>query len=434
PQNNQPYFYMVVGQTPFGTLGENSDKVQGMGLDPQPAASPSLTGVFPLENGGFTIGWTFPETEPINGFKVERARKNAGPYAAISDLLTPDTRNFEDESPLRTNYYRVTVYDQYDRPLSSYAALAQPNDETPPAIPTGLRGIILKDGRVILSWDENEEEDLLGYRIWLSNQTKAEYSLATGAPIPVNYFIGNTTLNTLSPKLYAKIVSLDYRHNTSGFSDYIELARPDTIPPAPPLMKNVRANRDSLIVSWAFSQSLDLERQELQRRPKGGTDEAWRTINTYAPPLSSPISSHADTELEKGAKFEYRMVATDLSGLQSFSKTLEGNILEDFIRKKVEGIAATVDRRAKTVGLRWSYTPEDGDLQYFEVWRAVAGGKPVSVARVTSPAVAEGRKKPTFRYLDEGPLKMNTTYSYHIKAVYTNGAASPLSAPEIVNY
>ncbi|MEM1358158.1 MAG: hypothetical protein AAGF89_08165, partial [Bacteroidota bacterium] len=301
PQNNQPYFYSVMGQTPFGTLGEMSDKVQGMGLDPQPTASPSLTGVYPLENGGFTIGWTFSETALINGFKVERARKNAGPYEAVSELLPPDTRNFEDPNPLRTNYYRVTVFDQYDRPLSSYPALAQPNDETPPAIPTGLRGIILKDGRVIISWDENEEEDLLGYRIWLSNQTKAEYSLATGAPIKENYFIGTTTLNTLSPKLYAKIVSLDYRHNTSDFSDYIELLRPDTIPPAPPLMKNVRANRDSLIVSWAFSRSLDLERQELQRRPKGGADEGWMTVSTFLPPVTANSGTHADTELEKGA-------------------------------------------------------------------------------------------------------------------------------------
>ncbi|MEM1357163.1 MAG: hypothetical protein AAGF89_03145, partial [Bacteroidota bacterium] len=135
-----------------------------------------------------------------------------------------------------------------------------------------------------------------------------------------------------------------------------------------------------------------------------------------------------------GAKFEYRMVATDLSGLQSISKVMEGNILEDFIRKKVEGITATVDRRAKTIGLRWSYTPEEGDLKYFEVWRGLEGDNPVSIARVTSPPVVEGRKKPTFRYLDEGPLKMNTNYQYQIKAVYVNGAASPLSAPEIVKY
>ncbi|MEM6771068.1 MAG: fibronectin type III domain-containing protein, partial [Bacteroidota bacterium] len=136
----------------------------------------------------------------------------------------------------------------------------------------------------------------------------------------------------------------------------------------------------------------------------------------------------------KGTKYEYLMMATDLGGLQSSSKVLHGNILEDYIRKPVGSISSSVDRRAKTVNLRWAYTPEEGDLKYFEVWRGLEGENPVSIARVTTPPVAEGRKKPTFRFQDEGPLKMNTTYVYRVKAVYTNGAASPLSAPEVVNY
>lgn len=435
PENNQPYFYAIVGLTPFGTLGEMSEMVQGMGLNPKPTASPSVTGVFPMEDGGFSIGWNFPESGAINGFKVERARKNAGPYEEISPLLGTEIRAFTDPEPMPSNYYKVTVFDQYDRSLSSYAVLAQPNDEEPPAIPSGLRGLILKDGRLIISWDDNQEEDLLGYRVWLSNQSGAEYSLATGAPISENYFVGKTTLKTLSRKLYAKVLSLDFRHNTSGFSNYIELLRPDTIPPAPPLMKNVRANRDSLIVSWAFSHSIDVEKQVLQRRPLGAAEADWSTLTTFSPPLSSTTGEHADTELAKGDVFEYRMVATDFSGLQSASKTMRGNIIDDFIRKQVEGVSGSADRRDKTINLRWNYDPEKDNLKYFEVWRSLLGKNPVSIARVTKPAVAEGRKKkPVFRFTDEGPLKMNTTYQYHIKAVYADGGESPLSAPVEVRF
>jgi hypothetical protein len=396
--------------------------------------SPSVTGVFPLQDGGFSIGWNFPESEAINGFKIERARKNAGPYEEISVLLGAEIRAFTDPAPMPSNYYKVTVFDQYDRTLSSYAVLAQPNDEEPPAVPSGLRGLILKDGRMIISWDDNPEEDLLGYRIWLSNQPDAEYSLATGAPIEENYFVGKTTLKTLSRKLYAKVLSLDFRHNTSDLSDYIELLRPDTIPPAPPLMKNVRANRDSLIVSWAFSRSIDVENQVLQRRPLGATDADWVTLTTFSPPLAATTGEHADTELARGDEFEYRMVATDFSGLQSTSKTMWGNIIDDFIRKQVEDVSASADRREKTINLRWNYDPEKDNLKYFEVWRALPGKNPISIARVTKPAVAKGRKKPAFRFVDEGPLKMNTTYRYHIKAIYADGGESSLSAAVEVRY
>jgi hypothetical protein len=128
------------------------------------------------------------------------------------------------------------------------------------------------------------------------------------------------------------------------------------------------------------------------------------------------------------------MVATDFSGLQSTSKTMRGNIIDDFIRKQVEGVSASADRRKKTINLRWNYDPEKDNLKYFEVWRALPGKNPVSIARVTKPAVAKGRKKPAFRFVDEGPLKMNTTYQYHIKAVYADGGESPLSAAVEVRY
>lgn len=432
PLNNRPYFYRVKGKTPFGEIGPASIIEQGMGLDPQPNASPTLSSLFSTEEGGIIVSWAFASEQPINGFRVERAIRDEGPYEDISGLLPADERIFTDEAPLISNYYRVTVYDQYDRSLTSYSALGQPEDETPPAIPSGLRGIILKDGRVIISWDENTEPDLLGYRIWLSNQPEVEYTLATGAPIKENYFAGKTTLKTLTSKLYAKIVALDLRHNTSDFSDYIELTRPDTIPPTAPLLRNLVADQGQLALDWAYSMSLDVAQHTLQRRVLSGADTSWATIATFPAPLSGETDTYTDTDIPVGELYGYRLVATDGSGLSATSNVLKGNIIDDFIRKPIDKASATADRRAQAVDLRWEYVPEKDDFNRFEVYRSEADGPARSIA-VVDPAAAATRRK-GFQFQDAGPLKMNTRYVYRLRAIYADGGRSPLSPPVAVDY
>ena len=433
-RNNQVYFYKVVGQTPFGTLGPPSAAVQGMGLDPKPAAGPSISGIFPQESGGLSVNWSFPEGESINAFEVQRARKIGGPYTAVSGRLAAGERAFVDETPLSVNYYRVVVFDQYERILQSYPALAQPEDERAPEIPRGLSGLILQDGRIVLNWDENTEEDLLGYRIWFSNQRDAEYSLATGAPIAHNYYLGNTSLNTLSRKLYAKIVALDLRHNTSPLSDPIELIRPDTIPPAAPLMKEVRATYDSLTVKWAFSRSIDVAAQRLERRAVADADSSWTVITTYTPAQTGSQGSYRDVGLRKGEVFAYRLVAVDYTGLTSPSNTVEGAILDDFIRAPVTGVRATADRRAKSIELTWQYPAAPANLQGFEIWRSEAGHNPTSVGRLPLPSAPASSQRVTFRYTDAHTLRINTRYAYTIKAIFSDGAESSFSAPYTVQF
>lgn len=431
PQNNRPYFYRVMGRTPFGEMGPPTDPVQGMGLDPQPTSPPSLVSLFPTKEGGINVAWSFATENPIQGFRVERAGHREGPYEPISDVLGTEVRDFTDPAPLMSNYYQVTVLDQYGRSLTSYPALAQPEDNEPPAVPTGLRGIILKDGRVILSWEENDEEDLLGYRVWLSNQPEVEYSLATGAPIAENYWVGETTMNTLSKKLYAKLVSLDLRHNTSDFTDYVELLRPDSIPPAPPLMTDLQARKDTILLTWAFSQSLDVARQELQRRRADQADTSWTVIASYEPPLADEYFDYADTGLERGIRYDYRLVATDQGELSASSEVLTGAVLDDFVREQVDRVRASANRREKQVELRWSYTTAEGNLSYFEVFRTTsAEAPPRRIGALPAGALERGG----YRFVDEGPLRMDTEYFYQVRAVFADGALSPRSPVARVDY
>lgn len=436
PENNRPYFFRVIGKTPFGSLGPPSDPVQGMGFDPLPIASPSIASVFPAEGGGFTISWLFtPSEAKIDRFEVSRASSVNGEYISISGPLAPDVFNFTDENPLRSNYYRVTVYDEYERNMYSYSAMAQPNDSTPPDIPVNLRGLILDDGQVIISWDENTEDDLLGYRLWWANQKEDEYTLMTGTPITNNFFVDQTVLNTLTPNMYIKIVALDYRHNTSDFSEAVVIARPDTIPPAAPLLTNISGYKDSLVVEWAMSRSADLKMHELYRRPLG--DTSWQLIKTYMNPENANINRYQETTTQAGDYFEYRLDAIDWTGLRSVSKTLQGARVDNFIRKPIQRLSATPDRREHHISLSWNYQPERDNFSYFEVYRS-REGKPAQIIKTLSSEAATviATRKGGFRYQynDANALRMNTNYRYQIRAVYSDGGQSRLDEGVIVNY
>lgn len=435
PANNRPYFFRVTGRTPFGTLGTPSDPVQGMGLDPMPLTGPSIASVFPSENGSFDIAWTIADTSNVAAFQIFRAPKDDGVYDPISERLDPALRSFRDPAPMPSNYYRVTMYDKYDRNMSSYSILAQPDDTIPPAPPVNLRGVILKDGRVIVNWDANTEPDLLGYRIWISNQAEAEYTLAAGDVLKNNYFIGTTTLNTLSSELYVKATALDIRHNPSKFTDYAILIRPDTIPPAPPLLTDLRADTGQIILEWAFSQAADVARHELFRRP--AKDTTWELIATYQSPQQNSISSYRDAGLPRGKLYEYRLDAIDQVELRAASQILEGRIIDNFIRKPVESLKAVADRRAHSITLNWSYLPENELFQYYEIYRAAPNGdfRLIAVADAKQAGESPGRRNAkNYTFTDRGPLNMNTEYQYKVRAVYSDGGQSPLSDAVKVNF
>ena len=435
PQNNVPYFYRVVGLTPFGTPGPPSDPVTGMGLDPQTEAVPTLSGILDTDEGGAQIGWNYPAGEAsLAGFVVLRSNRSLGPYEPISDLLPADARFFVDPAPLPVNYYRVEARDEYGRAQTTFARLHQLDDETPPAVPTGLRGVILKDGQVILTWDENTEPDLLGYRIWLANSLTDEFTLMSNQVLTGNSYVGETTLNTLSRNLYAKINALDQRGNPSALSEAYTLVRPDTIAPSAPVLVSVTQEPDSIVLTFRQSRDPDLRHNLLQRRPAAAAETAWETVRTYAP-TEGGLRRYVTADQPVGVPFRYRLLAEDLSDLQTPSRSVEAVRPDNFIRPGVERIAVSPDRREKVVRLNWTYAPADGQFTHFDVYRAVPGGATRRVGRVGAAEATPGRRGAlAFSFTDGRSLQRDTQYEYRIKAVYQNGAASPLSEPVAVNY
>ncbi len=445
PMNNRPYFYRVSGRTIFDDYGPPSDPVQGMGIDPLPEFYPYIVSVLENEQKGLDIGWEFnPKDEnKILGFKIFRSKTDQGLYQPISGeaLLPPAQRSFTDVQPWPVNYYRIVAYDAWQREMASFSALAQLDDETPPAPPRHVRGAILKDGTTVITWDANTEPDLLGYRVYAANHPNEEFAQISFEPVRHNHFIDTVNLQTLTRELYVQVIALDYRHNSSEFSATGVLLRPDTIAPAPPAFHDLEASAEGIRLIWANSRSKDVLRHELWRRLKGTT--AWQTVAALPAGPDAPLGHYTDTTCVVGADYEYQVVAIDNSDLRSASQTVEARRLDNFIRPAVSGLVAEADRRNKFVTLRWRHSAYEA-VRLFEVYRAEGDG-PLNRYRTYAPSrvleqapassVRRGAAAKGYSYsAEDAGVRMNTSYTYAVRAIYHDGGMSPLSEHIHISY
>ncbi len=441
PRNGRPYFYRVIGNTAFGESGSPSDPIQGSGVPTAGQIGPYIRAVVRDDQGGLRISWDYEGARTqVQRVSIQRAPSARGPYADLSGELPGNRLFYTDAAPLRSNYYKVVITDVYDRQEESFEALGMPIDSIPPGAPDNVRGVILKDGQVILSWDENPEADCAGYRVFLSNRPESEFRLASNKPERGNYYVGQTTLNTLSNKLYAKVTAMDFHGNTSAFSVYATLERPDTIPPSQPVFTAVVADSNGVTLGWEGSRSPDVDYHALYRKAAG--DVYWSLVERFPYPESVSQRAYLVANLEPDAEYAFRLDAVDRSELRSATETVRAARIGSPLRRAVEKVAATPDRRARKVNLRWNYQPDRGQLTHFTIYRALQDAEPGSEALIPQmigqlPATTGSQerrgKASAFTYADPTP-KMNTTYRYFVRALYADGGMSRLSPAAEVTF
>jgi fibronectin type 3 domain-containing protein len=409
--NNTTYTYRIKGISAFGETGPVSQSAEGRGKKSLSAA-PAIRTVTVIGDSVIRVQWEYPSAviDELSGFQIERSFAPKGPFKPISPVLLPASDEFIDSRPGVSNYYRVVAMNADDRTYS-FPHLAQLQDTIPPALPTGVTGMADTLGVVFLQWNPNKETDLLGYRVYRANFDTHEYGQITVSPVSAPAFTDTINLKTLTRNVYYKIVAIDRHFNPSAFSEAVTVHRPDVLPPAAPSFHHIAYQPgNGIIVRWIRSASTDIRNYLIYRRTT--LDQSWRLLTL----LSDTASQFIDTQVQNKNMYEYSLVASDQSGLQSIPCAPVRITINDHSNKPIiEKFSAKVDTDNKQILLSWTY--DAPEVQQFLIYRHGVDGRMRLYESVPSGILQ----------FSDSHLTVNTHYQYSIKAVFRDGAHSPFS-------
>ena len=414
--NSKQYHYRVKGVDAFGDLGKPSKVESGSG-------KPDF--YFPVEvidskiidNQKVSMSWAFDRNvQELSHFLITRSRSEDGDYQVIAKV-DASIRSYEDLSPGISNYYVIKAVDQYGSQVGSLPFFMQLEDVLPPALPTNLEGQIDTLGNVTLSWNANEEEDLLGYRVYRKNFTTDDYIQVTEKVITGNEFQEKIELDNLTKTVYYAIRAIDLRFNDSPYSKMLELTKPDLIPPTAPVLTEFNVLEEGVSLQWINSSSSDVIGHLIYREVKD-TDE-WILIGSL--PITDQINNYyLDEDLQAGEQYRYTVIAMDEASLES-DPADPVSVKYNPKEKDLLDVTGRVERDQNSVLIFWDADQKVGTVQLYRA----KGEEKLSLYKTID--VAEGQ-------FEDKQLILNNEYRYRLRPVLLNGIKGKFSREIKLSY
>lgn len=406
--------YRISAINAFGEKITSEQIAEGYGRDRTPPAGAYNITADAISNNAIEIKWkkTGNESDFI-GFYIQKGTQADGPWYMLDEkLLSKEARSFVDTKPdmVGQNYYRVLTLDTARNVALSFSVYAILIDSIAPSEPTTPTGSIDSNGIVKISWKIGKEDDILGYRVFSTNQEDHEYANLTPDPLFDTMFIDTISLKTLTKKIYYKIVAVDRHFNHSVPSKPLILKRPDVNPPVTPVFTNVWVSDTLVKLEWINSSSDDVKKTILYRQENNGA------LKILAEFERGDVNSFKDRDLVKRKSYRYFLQAIDESGLLSAkSYPADALIYDNGKRKAISNLTADYDKKTKSVQLNWNY--EKSDKFHFVIYRSYNG----SDFTVYKSADGTSNSYADWDLLGDGE------YTYGIKVFYKDGGQSVLS-------
>ena len=251
-----------------------------------------------------------------------------------------------------------------------------------------------------------------GYQVFKANHPEEEFTEVTIGVWPDTVFVDTVNLNTLTEKVYYKVISSDYRYNRSKDNQIIEVQRPDIVPPVAPVITSYEAEEKYISFEWIPSSSTDVRKYEIFR--KDFLKAPWQLlhrIDSADLPLD-PLTYYDSLNLIPGKGYQYKIEAADEADNRSEVVVLKVQTLDREMRAPVK-ISAEVDRKKHFIRLKWADYPRQG-VERFVIYRA-AEDKPLKIYSSVNGSLQE--------YFDRN-IPINKTYSYMVQARFYDGAES----------
>lgn len=310
PENYKKYEYRVTGITPFGMKGK-PNTIRCMGRDRTAPLFPMNVVATHVSGTKVQITWDKNTTDSdLLGYFVGKGEQLKGPFRPLSnDRLSTATNSYIDENanPNGLNYYVVAAIDTAGNTVASNPAYVIIKDETPPAQPVGVKAIADSTGLVQLTWSIGEDPDLLGYLVYIANDSTHIFSPVSKELIPINAFLDTITLHSLTENVYYKVVALDKHKNVSIPSKIVEVARYDTIAPVQPVFNDFKVSDTLVKIFWNKSTSTDVTSQLLYRKEAEGD---WVLLTK----LDKSIDKYVDHSVKSKVEYQYAISVVDEAG------------------------------------------------------------------------------------------------------------------------
>lgn len=331
---DQSAYYRISGRTPFGIKGPGSNIDTATGLWPRMEIFVNVDTVeFTVSDSQATIFWhSFDNvwTDTLLGFNVYRSTDAQYGYEALeSNLLPNSTRSYILPASTMNYYVKVEATDVRGYTYYSMAYLVQPEDHIPPAAPSGLSGKYILERRIELTWDDNTEFDLEGYRVFMGNERNKPMIEITKKAVDIPIYYHDVKAEMEIDSIYFKVIATDQHQNYSEYSDTLALPRPDITPPSSANLFKAYGGIHGIELAWRFSSSDDRTQHILQRRMIGtpvwvevlsiSLDEEDNFLANILPDEDGE-TNFIDTATLNIREYEYRIKAIDDSDNFSYSQ------------------------------------------------------------------------------------------------------------------
>lgn len=384
--NYTPYQYRVIGLNAFGEISPPSTAIKGMGRDRTPPRIPDRVMAKMNEDMQMEIQWEYDEDpNDLGGFIIARSKRPFDPQSPIHEgELDGNTRNFIDEGPnsIANNFYTIYVLDTAKNVSYTQATYGNYIDSIPPSPPTDLSYEIDSLGRVIVKWSLGEEEDLLGYHVYFANSKNHFLANVSNTVLQDTIFKDTFDLQSLTETAYFRITALDFNYNVSGFSEWLEVVKPDIVSPSAPIITSHKALESGIQINFVESSSRDVEAYILQRK----NGDTWEDVNSINFRYSN--GTIIDTsQLRMGALYKYRLRAKDDAGNMSkltYNYTARSKLAK--IVGEIESFDLEADATKATIN--WKYIGRDSDI--VRLYRSTSG-RPYQLIRSFNASDRKGK-------------------------------------------
>lgn len=413
--NEKEYFYYMKSVNSFGIESRAGKIISAKpGENRIPPAPSDIE--FELQADFLNISWDYNSRIEAKGYELYKSESDSGSFTKIypiSDkLLDANRKNFYDtdiKAGRRYFYYLRSINSNGDASKPSDTLSFFIEDDQPPLPPKNLEAIG-DTNKIILKWDANTEDDILGYRIYRSGDKsfKSRFTL-TNNNIQDTFFIDQLSNYTDTEFGYI-VYAIDNNYNRSEPSEMAFAKMIDTQAPLPPSIERLYQNDSVIYIRWNRSEADDLAKYNIYRS-KSDT-------NSFEL-IAEEEDIFINLEYDISGNYYFKMTAQDSDGNESpFSATRKLTIKINEIPAPING---TLDTNKRSIELKWTVESEDKIAGFFIQRKDIKSGNIADLAYLKANELS----------FTDWNVEFDAEYEYYI---FAHNEKWTMSKPLLIKY